>query len=81
MSTIATTLGSVADRMLAALVPNRVAHANRYICVWSYGCGYVSGCSGHLLPKLGRHYSHCCWDDYTGQLLWCDSEYDSCADC
>lgn len=66
-----------ADRLLALVVPKQKAHANRYYCVRrKTGCGYYCG-----YFKLYQSYQQCCYDDYTGQLAWCDDYEYTCDLC
>jgi hypothetical protein len=65
------------DRMLGAMLPKGMALANRYICYDEVtGCGYGDGRCG--VGHLGRWVRHCCIDDYTGVVAWCDPEQFLC---
>jgi hypothetical protein len=59
--------------VLGAFLPHGTARANRYYCVWedTGDCGFNLSCG---LARMGKWQRHCCYDDYTGQRVWCDSE-------
>jgi hypothetical protein len=61
-----TALRGIGDRLLATVAPAIQANADRYRCSWKLYCY-----GGTVI------YSHCCWDDYTGEFLYCDENYDS----
>lgn len=71
------------DAVLSVLLPTESADAStddRYICYDKQVAGCGHGFSECGIGRLRRIIQHCCIDDYTGQVAWCDPERIVC-DC